>query len=81
MRHHHHHFGFVDAVIVGYIADRTARRYGFGPVVVIGLGIAAACANPALGALYVALCIACVLLGVVCVAMAQFHCLRRLPQR
>ena len=25
MRHHHHHFGFVDAVIVGYIADALQR--------------------------------------------------------
>jgi hypothetical protein len=62
MRHHHRHFSVIDAVVLSYIADRTAQRYGLGPTAVIGIGILAAWLHPLFGLAYVALLLVCWLL-------------------
>jgi hypothetical protein len=47
----HHHF--VEAVIFSWIGVRAAQRYGLLPTALFGIGIAAFCINPLLGAAYV----------------------------
>jgi hypothetical protein len=55
----HRHFSVIDAVVVGYVADRTARQRGLGPMILVLLGIAAAYVHPVLAMAYAVLLLVC----------------------